>query len=382
MKSIFRTLFLLITKTNDSKAGFRAPQAFRIKTQPEGNGAPLPRAATPIRDAWGAPGGQASGRPFVPLQRLATEVQCALRLTARRLAESCVTVVCLSITLLAGEVSAEVVVQDAVGNTVRLSQPAKRVISLAPHNTENLFAAGAGATLVGATRYSDYPVAAQKVPRVGGYTGLDLETIIALKPDLILAWESGNRKEDIKRLRSLGFIIYLSEPRQLEDIATEIEILGTLTGTTETARQFANRFRKQLQQLRQRYHGVRPVRIFYEIWHRPLITINGEQLISRAISLCGGNNVFAGLSALAPAIDIEAVLAANPDAIITSARGAQQDREWLENWRRWPQLRAVAQDNLYFIPPDLLQRQGPRILQGTEQLCETIARARNKLQHQ
>ena len=269
--------------------------------------------------------------------------------------------------------------QDALGNTVRLSQPAKRIISLAPHNTENLFAAGAGMQLVGATQYSDYPEAAKRVPRVGGYTGLDLETIIALKPDLILAWDSGNRKEDIERLRSLGFTIYISEPHQLEDIATEIEALGTLAGTTQTARQFANQFRDQLQQLRQRHHKLKPVRVFYEIWHRPLMTINGEQLISKALALCGGNNVFAGLSTLAAAIDTEAVLAANPDTIITSAKSAKQNREWIENWRRWPQLRAVAYGNLYFVPPDLLQRQGPRILQGIEQLCEAVAQARRKI---
>ncbi|HHL45857.1 MAG TPA: cobalamin-binding protein [Gammaproteobacteria bacterium] len=289
------------------------------------------------------------------------------------------TLLLLIITLFAGQVSAEVVVQDALGNTVRLSQPAKRIISLAPHNTENLFAAGAGMQLVGATQYSDYPEAAKRVPRVGGYTGLDLETIIALKPDLILAWDSGNRKEDIERLRSLGFIIYMSEPHQLEDIATEIEALGTLAGTTQTARQFANQFRDQLQQLRQRHHKLKPVRVFYEIWHRPLMTINGEQLISKALALCGGNNVFAGLSTLAAAIDTEAVLAANPDTIITSAKSAKQNREWIENWRRWPQLRAVAYGNLYFVPPDLLQRQGPRILQGIEQLCEAVAQARRKI---
>ena len=288
------------------------------------------------------------------------------------------TLLLLIITLLTGQVSAEIVVQDALGNTVRLPHPAKRIISLAPHNTENLFAAGAGALLVGATQYSDYPEAAKKVPRVGGYTGLDLETIIALKPDLIIAWDSGNRREDVNRLRSLGFPVYLSEPRELEDIASEIDALGILAGTTQTALQSANRFRSRLQQLRRRYRGLEPVRVFYEIWHRPLMTINGKQLISKALTLCGGQNVFAGLSVLAPTVDTEAVLAANPDAIITSMKSTQQNHHWLENWRRWPQLSAVAYDNLYFVPPDLLQRQGPRILQGVEHLCKTIAQARQK----
>ncbi len=282
----------------------------------------------------------------------------------------------LIITLSFGLVAAEIVVQDAAGNTVRLPRPAERVVSLAPHNTENLFAAGARGTLVGATSYSDYPPAAQEVPRVGGYSGLDLEAIAALRPDLILAWESGNRREDIERLRALGFTIYLSEPRRLEDIASEIEALGRLTGTTETARRFASGYRERLRALRQRYRGQRPLRVFYEVWHRPLITINGEQIISKAITLCGGRNIFAHLATLAPSVDIEAVIAADPDVIVTATGNRQEEIRWREAWSRWSRMAAVARNHIYSLSPDLLQRQGPRILDGVAQLCDILSRAR------
>ena len=282
------------------------------------------------------------------------------------------------IALSAGQVAADILVQDALGNQVRLSRPAERIISLAPHTTENLFAAGAGSRLVGAAQFSDHPPAAKRIPRVGGHAGLDLESITALNPDLIVAWAGGNRREDIERLRMLGFEIYLSEPRQLVDIALEIEALGKLAGTTPAARRSAERFRNRLQQLRQQYAGHEPLRVFYEIWPRPLMTVNGEQLISKALTLCGGRNIFAQLPALAPSIDIEAVLAANPDVIVTAAGSDQRHLQWTDKWRRWRQLAAVARDNLYSVSPDLLQRQGPRILQGITQLCEAIARARRK----
>ncbi len=284
----------------------------------------------------------------------------------------------LIITMMSGIVGADIVVKDTLGNTVHLPRPAMRIVSLAPHNTENLFAAGAGNRLVGATLYSDYPPDAKKVPRVGGYTGVDLEAVVALKPDLILAWESGNKKSDIERLRSLGFPIFISEPRRLEQIADEIESLGELAGTLSVARRFATRFRERLQRLRLRHADLPSVRVFYELWHRPLMTINGEQLISQAIALCGGRNIFDHLPALAATIDIEAVLAADPEAIIIPVQHPTAERKRKESWQRWPQLRAVTLDSIFFVPSDLLHRQGPRILEGTRLLCSAIDEAREK----
>lgn len=281
----------------------------------------------------------------------------------------------LLIALLAAPAFAEVRVSDDLGQTVVLAQPARRIVSLAPHVTEMLFAAGAGDRVVGAVQYSDYPEAAQRIPRVGGYTSLDLEAIVASRPDLVVAWKSGNRAPQVEKLRELGLAVYVTEPRRIEDVPTDIERLGLLAGTAATARKAAAAFRAHHDALRRRYAARPPVDVFYQIWDRPLMTVNGEHLISDVLRLCGGRNVFASLSVLAPKVDVEAVLAADPEAIVASGMGEARP-EWLGDWRRWPQLRAVRHDNLFFIPPELIQRHTPRILDGAERLCAALEQAR------
>jgi len=268
-------------------------------------------------------------------------------------------------------------VPDDAGATVVLAAPARRVVSLAPHVTELLYAAGAGGYVVGAVDYSDYPEAAQRIPRVGSYTGLDLEAIVALRPDLIIAWQSGNPPSQVERLRALGLAVYVSEPRHIEDVATNIERLGRLAGTADAALRAARAFRQRHEALRRRYAARPAVTVFYQIWDRPLMTVNGKQLISDVIHLCGGRNVFADLPILAPTVDVEAVLAADPEAIVASGAGASRP-EWFDAWRRWPQLRAVRRDNLFVVPPDVLQRHGPRILDGAEHLCADLETARRR----
>ena len=268
-------------------------------------------------------------------------------------------------------------VPDDAGATVVLAAPARRIVSLAPHVTELLYAAGAGGYVVGAVDYSDYPEAAKRIPRVGGYTGLDLEAIVALRPDLIIAWQSGNPPSQVERLRALGLAVYVSEPRHIEDVATNIERLGRLAGTADAALRAARAFRRRHEALRRRYAARPAVTVFYQIWDRPLMTVNGKQLISDVIHLCGGRNVFADLPILAPTVDVEAVLAADPEAIVASGAGASRP-EWFDAWRRWPQLRAVRRDNLFVVPPDVLQRHGPRILDGAEHLCADLETARRR----
>jgi iron complex transport system substrate-binding protein len=264
---------------------------------------------------------------------------------------------------------------DGTGNTVRLAAPARRIVSLAPNVTEMLFAAGAGDSIVGAVEYSDYPEAAKSVPRVGGHSGYDIERILALKPDLVVAWVGGNPSAQLEKLKALGLVVYVSNPRGLEDIANEIERLGELSGKQDPARRAAVMFRARLAQLRVRHAGRSPVRVFYQVWNQPLMTVNGDDLISKAITLCGGVNVFAALPILAPRVDVEAVLAADPGAIVAGGDGNARP-VWLDEWRRWPQLRAVRHGNLFHIPPDIMQRHGPRILDGAERLCGMLETAR------
>ncbi|MDR1999920.1 MAG: cobalamin-binding protein, partial [Zoogloeaceae bacterium] len=266
-------------------------------------------------------------------------------------------------------------VKDDTGVTVRLAAPAQRIVSLAPNITEMLYAAGAGGHLVGAVEYSNYPAAAQKLPRIGGYARLDLEAIAALKPDLAAGWASGNSPAHIEKLRALGIPVYLAEPERIDDVAGNLERYGELAGVQNTAQAAATDFRHRLTELRQRY-GDRPkVRTFYQIWQQPLMTIGGSQVISDVIHLCGGENIFGNLKALAPAVTIEAVLSADPEVIIASGMGEARP-EWLADWRQWPALTAVKRDNLYFIPPDLIQRHTPRLAEGAAQLCADLESAR------
>ena len=272
---------------------------------------------------------------------------------------------------------ADISVVDDAGATVRLAQPAKRIVSLAPHVTETLFAAGAGERIVGTVDYSDYPEAAKKLPRVGGYSRFDLEAVAALKPDLIIAWQSGNAAAHVDKLRGLGFPLYVSQPNRIEDVASEIERLGVLAGTNTVANTVASQFRERLSGLHKRYAGRPVVRTFYQIWKQPLMTIGRRQIITDVVRLCGGENVFAQLETMAPTVTVEAVIAANPEAIIASGMGESRP-EWLDDWKRWTSITAVARDNLFFVQPELIQRHTPRLLDGAERLCQHLETTRSR----
>ena len=273
--------------------------------------------------------------------------------------------------------SAEVAVRDDEGRRVRLAQPSQRIVTLAPHLVETLYAAGAGEQLVGTVEFSNYPAAARKKTRVGGYSQLDLEAIVALKPDLIIAWASGNAPAIIERLRALGLTVYVSQPNRIDDVAAEIERFAVLAGTSAVGKPAATSFRNRLATLQKRYSARPKVRTFYQIWKQPLMTVGGKQIISNVVRLCGGENVFGALDALAPTVTVEAVIAANPEAIIASGMGKARP-EWLDDWRRWTSLTAVARDNLFFVQPDLIQRHTPRLLDGAERLCQHLETARSR----
>jgi iron complex transport system substrate-binding protein len=268
---------------------------------------------------------------------------------------------------------ASVEVKDDAGQTVTLTAPARRIISLAPHVTELLFAAGAGQLVVGTPQYSDYPDAAKDIPRIGGSGGFDFERITALRPDLIVAWRSGNPAWVIERLHQIGFVLFLSEPRQLEDIASNMERLGVLTGNNAAAREASERFRHGYETLQARYSQRPPVTVFYQVWEQPLMTINGEHLISHVIQLCGGVNVFAELPALVPRINVEAVLRRRPEAILAAG---DTDSRVLDSWRRWSQLEAVRKDHLFLVPFAQIARHGPRVLQGAQRVCAALEEVR------
>ena len=272
---------------------------------------------------------------------------------------------------------ADHVFKDDSGREVRLKGPARRIVTLAPHATEMLYAAGAGDRLVGTVEYSDYPPTAKKVPRVGSYDRFDLEAISALKPDLVIAWETGNPAAPVEKIRALGLTVYASQPNRMEDVAGQLERLGQLAGTEVVANQAAEHFRQRLAGLRAANAGKPKVRVFYQIWKAPLMTVGGPQIISSAIELCGGENVFGKLTQMAPTVSVEAVLEADPEAIVATGMGDARP-EWLDDWNKWPRMTAVKRGNLFHIHPDLMQRHTPRILDGAEQLCAALDVARSR----
>ena len=277
--------------------------------------------------------------------------------------------------LMSLEAPADISVVDAGGKTITLQNPARRIVSLAPHVTELLYAVGAGSQIVGAVEYSDYPEEAKRLPRVGGGFGFDMEAIVALRPDLVIAWQSGNPSWQLARLEALGFPVFATEPRRLSDVSDLLERLGRLAGTEATARAVADRFRGQRARLQARYSGRPRVTVFYQVLDASLLTINGRHLIDDVIDLCGGRNVFSDLPALTPRVDVESVLQKNPDAILASGH-APWWPAWRDRWRAWPALSAAARDNIFFIPPDLIHRHSPRILQGAEHVCAALEKAR------
>lgn len=278
--------------------------------------------------------------------------------------------------LLAGATAtAGVEAVDDAGRTVRLDAPAERIVSLAPHVTEILFATGAGDRLVGAVAHSDHPPAAKAVPRVGGYSRPDLERIADLEPDLVIAWRTGNPEDRIEKLVDMGLTVYISNPKRLEDVARQLERLGKLAGHTGEGAAAADRFRERLAELRARYADRPPVSVMYQIWHQPVMTVNGEHLISDVIRLCGGRNAFGELPSLVPRISREAVLDRGPQVIVASGMGESRP-DWLDAWKDWSGLPAAAADQLHFVPPDLIQRHSPRILDGAGILCRRLEEAR------
>jgi iron complex transport system substrate-binding protein len=274
---------------------------------------------------------------------------------------------------LPGTAQANVAVVDDEGHRVELPQPARRIVSLAPHLTEQLFAIGAGDLIVGTTDFADFPEAAKGLPRVARAHSIDLERVSAARPDLIVIWGSGFPPATIDAVRRLGVPTFVSEPARLADIATSLARLGTLTG--RPAARAADDFTARLASLRERYRGRREVRVFYQVWSEPLMTLGGRHLVSEAIALCGGRNVFADLAPIAPRVSTEAVLAADPEVIVTAEPGARPSGA-LASWSRFERLTAVRRQHLVTLDADRINRHSPRMVDEIAVLCDAIDRAR------
>jgi iron complex transport system substrate-binding protein len=281
--------------------------------------------------------------------------------------------------------SAATFVDDA-GRAVSLERPPTRVVTLAPNLTEFVYAVGAGATLVGTVSLSDYPAQARSVQHIGDYRRFDLEQLLMLKPDLVLAWHHGNPGRELAQLEAAGLRLYRLEPRRLADVPRALERVGALLGHAEEGRRSAARLRGELEALRQRHADAATVSVFYQVWQNPLMTLNGQHIVSDVVELCGGHNLFAGLPQLVPQLSSESVVAADPEAILAARQlpgdtaGARRDPDdpLLAGWQRYPHLTAVRRGWLYTLPGDAITRQGPRIVEGARAVCSALDEVREE----
>ncbi len=260
---------------------------------------------------------------------------------------------------------------DFQDRKVCMQKAAKRIIALSPHITENLFSIGAGQSIVATVDFADFPEAAKSISRVGGYNISSIENIIALQPDLVVFWGSGNSQKVLNQLLQLDITVYIDEPQAITDVAKSLQDLGILSGQEDLAQKQAQAFLDHLQTLKHRYQNSKTVTVFYQIWDDPLQTLNGTHITSNLIELCGGINIFAEASSIAPVVSKEAIFELDPDVILAS--GVRDERpRWLDDWLAYPQLKAVKNKRLLLISADLSQRHTLRILDGAQQICSML----------
>ncbi|MCW8931908.1 MAG: cobalamin-binding protein [Gammaproteobacteria bacterium] len=268
----------------------------------------------------------------------------------------------------------QIKVTDDTNQIITLNAPAKKVITLSPGLTELIYAAGGANYIKGVVSYSDYPEQAKKLAQVGSYNALDIEKILVMQPDLIIAWKSGNPKHQIEQLIKLGLTVYISEPKDFMDIPVTIKTFGQLMATDTIAKQNADRFTKDFNDIKKTYQTDQEKelkRTFIQIWDNPVMSVNEDHLISKVITLCGGNNIFSHTKGLTNSPSIESILEYDPEIIIATGM-ADSSQEWLNRWEQWKFLNAVKNQRLYATNPDHLVRHTPRILKGIKDVCQLI----------
>jgi len=269
-------------------------------------------------------------------------------------------------------------VEDDRGVMVTLKAPAGRVVSLAPFLAELVFAVGRGDRLVAVSEYSDYPPVARDLPRIGDAFSVNLEAVLALRPDLVLAWQSGNDPRVGDRFEAMGIPVFVLEPREIDDVPSALRRVGRLLGAGRVAEDRARAFSEAIEAVRSEYSGRKTVRVFYQVARNPLVTLNGSHMFTAVLDICGGTNVFGELGPVAPTVNREQVLARDPEAILISST-IRNASELIDYWSRYPSLTATRLDNLFLVDSDLINRQTPRLIEGALQICGHLERAREKL---
>lgn len=270
--------------------------------------------------------------------------------------------------------SGGVTVVDDLGRSVTLAHTPQRIVSIAPGATEMLFAAGAGARVIATVEFSDEPAEAKKVPRIGDSNAVDMERVVALRPDVVVVWEGGSNVSQVNRLEKLKVPLYRHKVSRLADIPMSLRRLGALADTRDAAEAAARDVEARLAALHKRYgQATQKPTVLLEVWNRPIYTVGGSQMMTDSLRLCGARNVFDDLKEQGPSVDTEAVIGRDPQIIVAVAPpGVSQ--EWLAEWKRFGTLRAVRDGRLVPFEDQRLSRLGPSAVAGTEALCEAINR--------
>ena len=266
-----------------------------------------------------------------------------------------------------------VVVALLAGAAAHAAPARPRIVSLAPHLTELVYAAGAGDLLVGVVEYSDYPTEARSLPRIGDAWRVDMERLLALQPDMVLTWASGTPDNVVERLDALKLSHREIATYRLADVPIALRTIGAIAGTPGVAEAAAAGFDREISELRRLHRSARPLSVFIQLDDQPVYTVNGRHIISEVVELCGGRNVFADLPQLAPPVSLEAVIAADPEVIVSTDDTIADP---LAMWRRWESVRAVRTGAVYALPADTMARATPRLAAGTRATCAALDDAR------
>ncbi len=257
-------------------------------------------------------------------------------------------------------------VQDDTGYTVVLDDVPQRIVSLAPHITEMLFDLGVGERVVATVDYSDFPEAAKQIPRLGSAFSVSVESVIALQPDIVFAWQTGGNRKAVRQIRALGYPVYINESPTLGAIADSLQQVGLLVGRVERGETLAEEFRRGLIDVA----ADKPAhskRVFFQIADAQLYTVNHEHLIGQALALCHAKNAFASLPMTVPIVSYESVVAANPDIVIISVPYADYVSPWDERWHSLGWEARIRR-----IDASLITRPGFRMLEGLKMLCNKV----------
>jgi len=250
-----------------------------------------------------------------------------------------------------------------------------RIVALAPHIVENLYTIGAGEQIVGTVEYADFPESANKIPRLGGHQGIQIEKLLALKPDLVLAWKTGSKADDLALIERMGVKVLYGEANEVDKVPQELLRLGKLTGREDVAKHAATEFQQKLDAIKAKQQGKASVAVFYQLWPEPMMTVSKNTWINQLIEICHGSNVFANSRTDYPLISIENVIVAKPEVIILPEEKSKNKQPVID-WQKWPEVPAVNYNQFIQVNADLLHRFTTRMLDGLDNMCDKIDQSR------